>query len=260
MFGIHPRGFAGHMARGPEVTRYYLQCPPGDDPENWPDDRVWAELHQRFDAMGAPPLNEGRLIKKHVLDMHNYVMEPMQFGRLFLAGDAAHLAAPIAAKGMNLALHDAFLLGDGLVTYLTKGDPGDLNGYSEACLRRVWQYQEFSLWLSGHAATGRPRAIHSAAGTTLARCAASSSSPAAAAAFADVYIGRDADRSNPLGRLPLASVTPSPATTTAPEVPRTPCPAPGVCRAAARCRPAPRAGRRRPSRPTGARSRGVRSG
>ncbi|WP_405765677.1 4-hydroxybenzoate 3-monooxygenase [Streptomyces sp. NBC_01538] len=192
MFGIHPRGFAGHMARGPEVTRYYLQCPPGDDPENWPDDRVWAELHQRFDALGAPPLNEGRLIEKHVLDMHNYVMEPMQFGRLFLAGDAAHLTAPIAAKGMNLALHDAFLLGDGLVTYLTKGDPSDLNGYSEACLRRVWQYQEFSLWLSDiyhGASSGDPFR----SGTTLARLRRILNSPAAAAAFADVYIGRDAD-------------------------------------------------------------------
>ena len=104
--------------------------------------------------------------------MHNYVMEPMAYGRLYLAGDAAHLTAPIAAKGMNLALHDAFLLGDALVAYLTKGDDSDLNGYSEACLRRVWQYQEFSQWLSEMlhgASSGDPFR----AGATLPGCAAS---------------------------------------------------------------------------------------
>lgn len=137
LFGIHPSGFAGHMARSPEVTRYYLECPPGDDPENWSHDRVWAELQQRLGADGTPPLTEGRLIEKRVLDMHNYVVEPMTFGRLFLAGDSAHLTAPIAAKGMNLALHDAFLLGDALVAYLGKDDGSGLDGYSEACLRRV---------------------------------------------------------------------------------------------------------------------------
>lgn len=148
VFGIHPNGFAGHMARSPEVTRYYLECPPGDDPDNWSHERVWSELQQRLAATGRGPLTEGRLIEKRVLDMHSYVVEPMVFGRLFLAGDAAHLTAPIAAKGMNLALHDAFLLGDALVAYLTKGEETGLDGYSEGCLRRVWDYQEFSQWLS----------------------------------------------------------------------------------------------------------------
>ncbi|WP_367324753.1 4-hydroxybenzoate 3-monooxygenase [Streptomyces sp. HUAS ZL42] len=143
LFGVHPRGFAGHMGRGPEVTRYYLQCPPGDDPENWSRDRVWTELQQRLGATGVPPLTEGPLIEKRVLDMHDCVVEPMTFGRLFLAGDAAHLVAPIAAKGMNLALHDAFLLGDALVAYLAEGDDRGLDSYSEECLRRVWDYQEF---------------------------------------------------------------------------------------------------------------------
>jgi p-hydroxybenzoate 3-monooxygenase len=188
VFGIHPRGFAGHMARSPEVTRYYLQCPPGDDPENWSHERVWAELHERLGAAGAPPLTEGRLIEKRVLDMHDYVVEPMAYGRLFLAGDAAHLVAPIAAKGMNLALHDAFLLGDALVACVTQGDSGGLDGYSEACLRRVWDYQEFSQWLSevyhGTAAGDPFRA-----GTTLARLRRLFTSPAAAAAFAEQYLG-----------------------------------------------------------------------
>ncbi len=99
LFGCHPDGFAGQMPRSPGVTRYYLQCPPGDDPENWPHERVWAALRRRLGAAGAAPPVEGRLIGKRVLDMHDYVTEPMASGRLFLAGDAAHLMAPIAAKG-----------------------------------------------------------------------------------------------------------------------------------------------------------------
>lgn len=188
LFGCHPDGFAGQMPRSPEVTRYYLQCPPGDDPDDWPHERVWAQLRRRLGAAGAAPLTEGRLIEKRVLDMHDYVTEPMAFGRLFLAGDAAHLVAPIAAKGMNLALHDAFLLGDALVARLTGDDDSGLAGYSQTCLRRVWDYQEFSQWLSelyhGTAAGDPFRA-----GTTLARLRRLFSSPTAAAAFAEQYLG-----------------------------------------------------------------------
>ncbi|MER7490751.1 4-hydroxybenzoate 3-monooxygenase [Streptomyces sp. NPDC126497] len=188
LFGCHPDGFAGQMPRSPGVTRYYLQCPPGDDPDDWPHERVWAELRRRLGAAGAAPPAEGRLIEKRVLDMHDYVTEPMAFGRLYLAGDAAHLVAPIAAKGLNLALHDAFLLGDALAARLTGGDDSGLAGYSRACLRRVWDYQEFSQWLSelyhGSAAGDPFRA-----GTTLARLRRLFSSPAAAAAFAEQYLG-----------------------------------------------------------------------
>ncbi|WP_449338776.1 4-hydroxybenzoate 3-monooxygenase, partial [Streptomyces chartreusis] len=184
LFGMHPRGFAGHMPRSAEVTRYYLECPPGDDPENWSEDRVWTELQQRLGANGVPPLTEGRLIEKRVLDMHNYVVEPMVFGRLFLAGDAAHLTAPIAAKGMNLALHDAFLLGDGLVAHLTKGDGTGLDGYSAACLNRVWDCQEFSHWLS-EVYHGTSSGDPYRAGTTLARLRRIFDSPTAARAFAE---------------------------------------------------------------------------
>ncbi|MFE5819024.1 4-hydroxybenzoate 3-monooxygenase [Streptomyces sp. NPDC056479] len=189
LFGMHPRGFAGHMPRSAEVTRYYLECPPGDDPENWSHDRVWTELQQRLGATGVPPLTEGRLIEKRVLDMHNYVVEPMVFGRLFLAGDAAHLTAPIAAKGMNLALHDAFLLGDGLVAHLTKGDGTGLDGYSAACLNRVWDYQEFSHWLS-EVYHGTSSGDPYRAGTTLARLRRIFDSETAARAFAEQYLGR----------------------------------------------------------------------
>ncbi|MBQ1088758.1 4-hydroxybenzoate 3-monooxygenase [Streptomyces sp. B93] len=188
LFGCHPRGFAGQMPRSPEVTRYYLQCPPGDDPENWPHDRVWKELRSRLGAAGAAPLTEGPLIEKRVLDMHDYVVEPMASGRLYLAGDAAHLVAPIAAKGMNLALHDAFLLADALIGCLVRGDGRALDGYSAASLRRVWDYQEFSQWLSevyhGAAAGDAFRA-----GTAVARLRRLFTSPVAAAAFAEQYLG-----------------------------------------------------------------------
>jgi p-hydroxybenzoate 3-monooxygenase len=193
VFGVHPRGFAAHMARSPQVTRrYYIECPPGDDPDNWPHERVWSELHARLSVDGARPLAEGRLIEKRVLDMHNYVVEPMAYGGLYLAGDSAHLAAPIAAKGMNLALHDALLLGDALVAYCGKGDDSGLRGYSTACLPRVWQYQEFSQWLSEvlhGASSGDPFR----AGSAAARLRRILASPAAAATFAELYIGKDTD-------------------------------------------------------------------
>ncbi|WP_245238890.1 4-hydroxybenzoate 3-monooxygenase [Streptomyces sp. MZ04] len=192
VFGLHPRGFAAHMARSPEITRYYLECPPGDDPADWPDERVWSELHARLAADGARPLAEGRIVEKRVLDMHNYVVEPMSYGRLYLAGDAAHLAAPIAAKGMNLALHDALLLGDALVAYDKGGDESGLRGYSAACLPRVWQYQEFSQWFAD-VLHGTSSGDPFKAGTAGARLRRMLGSRAAAAAFAELYIGKDAE-------------------------------------------------------------------
>ena len=188
VFGIHPRGFGAHMARSPEVTRYYLQCPPGDDPENWPHDRVWSELHARLSVDGAPPLAEGRLIEKRVLDMHNYVVEPMVFGRLYLAGDSAHLVAPIAAKGMNLAVHDALLLADALVAHCAGDDTG-LRGYSAACLRRVWEYQEFSQWFA-ELLHGPSSGDPFRAGSATARLRRLLDAPGAASAFAESYIGK----------------------------------------------------------------------
>ncbi|GFE18480.1 4-hydroxybenzoate 3-monooxygenase [Streptomyces glebosus] len=191
IFGIHERGFGAHMARSDRVTRYYLQVAPGEDAGNWSHDRVWDELRARLAADGAPPLAEGPLIEKVVLDMHNYVVEPMVFGRLHLAGDAAHLVAPIAAKGMNLAINDALLLGDALIAHY-EGDDSGLAGYSEACLRRVWQYLEFSQWLSCvlHGASSGDRFR---AGTARARLRRLLGSESAAKAFAGLYMGEEAD-------------------------------------------------------------------
>jgi p-hydroxybenzoate 3-monooxygenase len=190
VFGVHPRGLGAHMARSPEITRYYLEVRPGEDPENWPHDRVWSELHTRLSATGAPPLTEGRLIEKRVLDMHSHVVEPMTYGRLFLAGDSAHLVAPIAAKGMNLALHDALLLADGLVAYFGTGEGDGLRDYSAACLRRVWEYQEFSQWFA-ELLHGPSSGDPFRAGSAIARLRRILGSPAAAATFADSYIGKD---------------------------------------------------------------------
>ncbi|MCR6490259.1 4-hydroxybenzoate 3-monooxygenase [Amycolatopsis sp. OK19-0408] len=192
LFGIHPRGFAAHMARTPTVTRFYLQTEPGETEADWPDERVWQELHARLTVPGGEII-DGELVEKRLLDMHNYVVEPMSHGRLHLAGESAHLVAPIAAKGMNLALHDAFLLSEAFEAHYA-GDPAKLAGYSAACLPLIWQYQEFSLWLSDifhHTATagGNPFLARIAE----ARMRRLLGSPAAAAAFAELYIGKNAD-------------------------------------------------------------------
>ncbi|WP_327295260.1 4-hydroxybenzoate 3-monooxygenase [Streptomyces sp. NBC_01197] len=199
VFGIHERGFGAHMARSPEVTRYYLQVPPGDTPDDWPHERVWHELRTRLAADGTPSLTEGPLVEKVVLDMHNYVVEPMSYGRLHLAGDSAHLIAPIAAKGMNLAIHDALLLADALIAAYPgeggdgAGDDGGLAGYSQAALRRVWQYQEFSQWLSDvlHGASSGNRFR---AGTARARLRRLLESDTAARSFAGLYMGEEDGR------------------------------------------------------------------
>ncbi|MEV7088469.1 4-hydroxybenzoate 3-monooxygenase [Streptomyces sp. NPDC093085] len=191
VFGIHERGLGAHMARGPQVTRYYLQVDPGDTAEQWPHERVWRELRLRLAARGARELTEGPVIERTVLDMHDYVVEPMAYGRLCLAGDAAHLVAPIAAKGMNLAINDGLLLADALLAH-HRGDGSGLTGYSSACLRRVWQYLEFSQWLSEvlHGASSGDRFR---AGTASARLRRLLGSAPAAQSFAGLYLGEDAD-------------------------------------------------------------------
>ncbi|MBB2935658.1 p-hydroxybenzoate 3-monooxygenase [Amycolatopsis bartoniae] len=193
LFGIHPRGFAAHMARTPAVTRFYLQVPPGDDVDNWSHERVWHELHARLGVPGGA-ITEGPLVEKRVLDMHNYVTEPMSRGRLYLAGESAHLVAPIAAKGLNLALNDAFLLTAAIEAHYG-GDGEPLAAYSATCLKRVWQYQEFSQWLSDifHSSTLDPPSDPFRARLAQARLRRLLHSRPAATAFAEIYIGKAAD-------------------------------------------------------------------
>ncbi|GIJ48310.1 4-hydroxybenzoate 3-monooxygenase [Virgisporangium aliadipatigenens] len=144
IYALHPTGFAGHMLRSAEVSRYYLQCPAGDDVAHWPDARIWAELRRRLATDDGWCLREGPIIEKAVLDMRSRVCEPMRFGNLFLVGDAAHIVTPAGAKGMNLALGDAHELALGLVDRYAHGDDRRLNAYSATRLDVVWRAQEFT--------------------------------------------------------------------------------------------------------------------
>jgi len=142
-YAIHDNGFAGHMARSPEVTRYYLQVPVDDDPEAWSDDRIWAELRTRMRG----PLREGPVTERRIVRLRSDVIDSMRHGRLFLAGDAASLISPSAAKGANLAILQAEVLADALTDALVRDDEHALADYSRVCLPRIWQAQEFSHWM-----------------------------------------------------------------------------------------------------------------
>ncbi len=146
-YAIHERGFAGHMARTSTVTRYYLQVPSGEDPEAWTDDRIWDELHLRMRAEQYGPLKQGAIIERRVVDMTSHVMNTIQHGNLFLAGDAASLISPSAAKGANLALMEAEILANALIAALKRDEDGPLERYSAECLPRIWRAQEFSHWM-----------------------------------------------------------------------------------------------------------------
>jgi p-hydroxybenzoate 3-monooxygenase len=147
IYAHHDRGFALHSLRSPELSRLYIQCAPDEDLANWPDERIWEELRLRLGVPGWT-LNEGPILEKGVTGMRSFVVEPMQYGRLFLAGDAAHIVPPTGAKGLNLAIADVRVLAETLVASLRHGDRGALERYSEACLRRVWRAEHFSWWMT----------------------------------------------------------------------------------------------------------------
>ena len=138
------RGFALLSMRSPTVSRLYLQCQPEEDLNQWPDERVWTELRARLGSQ----LATGPVLQKSVTPMRSFVAEPMSLGRLFLAGDAAHIVPPTGAKGMNLALADVQVLGKALESYYQKGNTEALAAYSATCLQRVWKVQRFSWWMT----------------------------------------------------------------------------------------------------------------
>ena len=146
-WGCHPDGFAMMSIRTPEVTRLYLQCEPEDSPDNWSDDRIWSELHNRLDVDGQPPINEGRITQKGVTAMRSFICEPMRFGRMFLAGDAAHIVPPTGAKGLNSAMADIKVLGRSLVEYYKRNNHHWMDSYSDTCLKRMWLVQRFAAGL-----------------------------------------------------------------------------------------------------------------
>ena len=143
----HDRGFSLYSMRSPTLSRLYLQVEPGTPLEDWPDERIWDELAARLHVEGWE-MSVGPIVERSVTDMQSVVVEPMRFGSLFLAGDAAHVVPPTGAKGMNLAVADVRLLAEALVPLLQAGDGSLADEYSARCLRRVWRAQELSTWMT----------------------------------------------------------------------------------------------------------------
>jgi p-hydroxybenzoate 3-monooxygenase len=141
------RGFALLSLRSPELSRYYVQVAHDEDVGEWPDERIWEELHRRT-ALDGWTLNEGPIVEKGVTGMRSFVCEPLQHGNLFLAGDAGHIVPPTGAKGLNLAIHDVRVLAEALIAFFRTGSRELLDGYSAECLRRVWRAEHFSWWMT----------------------------------------------------------------------------------------------------------------
>jgi len=148
VYAHHERGFALFSMRSPEVTRLYLQCRPDEDLTQWPDERIWAELHARFENDEGWLPAVGDITQKGVTPMRSFVCEPMQYGRLYLAGDAAHIVPPTGAKGMNLAVADVRILSKALAARYREGRDDLLATYSATCLERVWRAEHFSYFMT----------------------------------------------------------------------------------------------------------------
>jgi p-hydroxybenzoate 3-monooxygenase len=193
IYANHDRGFALLSMRSPELSRLYIQCDPEEDLSKWPDERVWSELQQRLHTRGDNwHLSEGPVLQKGVTAMRSFVVEPMQYGRLFLAGDAAHIVPPTGAKGMNLAIADVRVLSRAFEAYIKSGRPELLDRYSETCLRRIWKAQRFSWWMTAllhrfeeHNAFDRRRQLAELDYVTTSRAAATS--------LAENYVGLPID-------------------------------------------------------------------
>ncbi len=188
IYCYHERGFALHSMRTPEITRLYLQCAPDEDLALWPDERIWQELQRRLSTRDGGKLTEGPVLQKGVTGMRSFVAEPMQYGRLYLAGDAAHIVPPTGAKGLNLAVADVRILAQAMEEFYRSGNTQLLDHYSERCLRRVWLVQRFSLWMTTmlHRFPGGDRFEEH---RQLADLDYLTSSRAAAQTFAENYVG-----------------------------------------------------------------------
>ena len=192
IYANHDRGFALVSTRTPEIQRLYFQCDPHDDLANWPDDRIWQELGARLATTDGWKLIAGPIIQKDIVAMRSFVVEPMQYGRLFLAGDAAHIVPATGAKGMNLAVADVRVLARALSEFFASRSVALLDHYSETCLRRVWRAQRFSRWMTvvthhfeGEDAFGRQ--------LQLAELDYVTSSRAASTSLAENYVGLPMD-------------------------------------------------------------------
>ena len=148
IYANHPRGFALHSMRSASLTRLYLQVEPDEPVDAWPDSRIWEELDVRLQTKAGFRLTTGNILQKSITPMRSFVTDPMQCGRLFLAGDSAHIVPPTGAKGLNLAVADVRVLSRALVSYYRTGSASGLDGYSSSCLRRIWRAQHFSWWMT----------------------------------------------------------------------------------------------------------------
>jgi p-hydroxybenzoate 3-monooxygenase len=188
LFAVSGHGFAAQFARGPRSSRFYLQCPTDDNLEKWSDERIWEQLRLR---LGDDAMPDGPITEKAVVEMRSFVVDPMSYGRLFLVGDAAHIITPMGGKGMNLALADAEVLARGLSAAVRDFDDELLRSYSATCLRRTWNFQEFSRFMTemlhdaGDVATAGPFRRELAR----ARLDRLFTSSTAAASFADMMAG-----------------------------------------------------------------------
>ncbi len=186
IYAWHERGFALYSMRGPHVSRLYLQVPAAERIEDWPDERIWAELQLRLASDGWR-VNEGPILDRGITPMRSFVCEPMRYGRLFLLGDAAHIVPPTGAKGLNLALNDVRLLAGALAEWYADSSTHSLDAYSETALRRVWQAQDFSNYMT--------QLLHDLGGGAfqrrlqLARLDYLERSPGAARSLAESYVG-----------------------------------------------------------------------
>ena len=182
------RGFALFSMRSPAVSRLYIQCTPDENLDEWPDARIWDELRLRLGGDAAAALQSGPSLEKSIAPMRSFVAQPMRFGRLFLAGDAAHIVPPTGAKGLNLAAADVRVLARALVEFYASGRTDLIEAYSDTCLRRVWKAQRFSWWMTSmlHRFPGRNPFEDQ---VQLAELDYVTSSTAAATALAENYVG-----------------------------------------------------------------------
>lgn len=148
VYASHERGFALCSMRSATLSRYYVQCPLEDSPEDWPDDRFWGELKSRLPGDVSANLETGPSIEKSIAPLRSFVCEPMRYGRLFLAGDAAHIVPPTGAKGLNLAASDVYYLSRALIEHYKGGTDAGLEAYSDRALARVWKSQRFSWFMT----------------------------------------------------------------------------------------------------------------
>jgi p-hydroxybenzoate 3-monooxygenase len=183
------RGFALQSMRSPTISRMYLQCDPDEELAAWPDERIWHELQRRFATEDGFVLDSGPILEKGITTMRSFVVEPMQFGRVYLAGDAAHIVPPTGAKGMNLAIADVRVLADALIAHYREGRSDLLERYSDTCLRRVWRAEHFSWWMTSmlHRFPDDDGGFQHK--LQLSQLRYVTTSPAAAASLAENYVG-----------------------------------------------------------------------